>query len=168
MRQTQGAAVALMRVCSQRRNGDLFFFWIYGLLTDYFWCWFLHRQGIKQTWLATDKWEGDWASTDFTSGRIVFSLLLPLSFFFVPADTNWSKAPTLIAPPPLPQKTQECNQTQMTFLLLFRANSRFIIGQVWNRFCWERKVLSPARVADGHVVLLWLYSASFSIREAVG
>lgn len=75
-------------------------------------------------------------------------------------------SPTLIAPSL--QKTQECDQKLMTFFLLFRANSRFIIGQVSNRFCWERKVLSPTRVADGHVVLLWLYSASSRSERQLG
>lgn len=132
----------------------------------------------------TDKWEGDWASTDFTSGRIVFSLLFPLSLFSLlcvwlcscvhsfswcktqidPQPPRWQPTST----PPPRKRTQECHQKQMTFLLLFRANSRFIIGQVSDRFGGETKVLSPARVADGRVVLLWLYSASFRSERQLG
>lgn len=177
MRQSRGAAVALMPVCSQRGNRILIIYTcIYRLLTDYFWRWSA-QCGLRKTcfFKLTDKWEGDWASTDFTSGRIVFSLLFPLSFFPLlcvwlcscvhsfsrcktqidPQPPRWQPTTTTTTPPPR-KRTQECHQKQMTFLPLFRANSRFIIGHVSDRFRGETKVLSPARVADGRVVLLWL------------
>lgn len=123
--------------------------------------------------------ERDRASTDFTSGRIVFSVFPPLSLFpavcltvFMCAHFLWCKTeidpqPRTDSFPPC-KKTQKCDQKQTTFFLLFKANSRFIIKQVWNRFCCERKVLSPARVADGHVVLLCLYSASSRSERQLG
>lgn len=147
MRQTLGAAVALMRVSSQRRKGvSNHVRTVFLQVTHWLSLRLLSAQCNKKNLHLPDKisnksdgtntQEGERASTDFISGRIVLSLFVPFSCCMLDClsvcMTSLGVKHKLIRTPrpiaPSLQKTQSATKSKWLFLSC-KANSRFIIGQ---------------------------------------